>query len=101
VAVAVGWLPRRFPRMVNLPHKDYWLEPVRRDATLGALGSLGFAVGALTALFALGIHVTVVEANATVPPRLANEHFLPVLALFVGALIALIVVYHRRFRVLR
>ena len=34
VAGAVGWLPRLFPRSVNVPNRDYWLAPERRAATL-------------------------------------------------------------------
>lgn len=37
VLVAVlGWIP---PRLFNLPHRDYWLSDLRRESTLGALGT--------------------------------------------------------------
>src|SRR5215813_8923472 len=37
VAGIVGWLPRIFPRYVNIPHRDYWLEPERRASTLESI----------------------------------------------------------------
>jgi uncharacterized membrane protein len=35
--VAAGWLRRLPDRFVNLPNKDYWLAPVRKENTLVAI----------------------------------------------------------------
>jgi hypothetical protein len=101
VTALIAWLPHRFPRLVNLPHRDYWLDPARREATLGALSSFGYGVGILAVLFALAIHLLVVDANATAPPRLPEERVYALMGLFVTGLVVLIVVHYRRFRVPR
>jgi hypothetical protein len=98
VAIAVGWLPRLFPRFINLPHREYWLAPPQRAATLATLASFGYCVGALAALFALAVHFAVIDANAHAPPRLDEARFFTSMAVFAVALVVLIAVHWRRFR---
>jgi hypothetical protein len=96
-----AWLPRRFPRLWNLPHRDHWLAPERRAETLSALAAFAFAIGIVEIAFALGIHIAVVEANTTVPPALPAAAFASLIACFVAAIVALVIAYHLRFRRLR
>src|SRR5690242_10356649 len=37
LAAVIGLVPRMMPNAINLPNRDYWLDPSRRDATLDAL----------------------------------------------------------------
>ena len=90
-------LPVRF---VNLPHKEYWLAPERRAATLGSLGRFGvWAAYATLATLCLG-HWFVVQANLEHPPRLEQAAFIGVLALFFLVLfVGMLVLLRRFFRV--
>ena len=94
---AAAWLPRRWPRLVNLPFRDYWLAPERREATLARLGRMGLWMGLLSAALIAGIHVAVVLANRRVPPA-AGDGMLWVLGPFVVAIVALVVWTAWRFR---
>jgi hypothetical protein len=93
IVAAVGWLPRIAPRAINVPHRDYWLAPVRREGTLAALASHASWLGCLLVLFIAGVHYAILEANASVPQRLPAEYFwmlmigfLAALALWIGGL---------------
>lgn len=78
----------RNPRTpLNLPHRDYWLAPERRVATVDFLRrqNAGFAVQLV--LFLGYVHALVVYANGQSPPRLPSAAFVIGLLLFVlGAL---------------
>jgi len=76
VLVAVlGWIP---PRLFNLPHRDYWLSDLRRESTLGALGTR-FAIFGI-ALNALLAYTVVLSARA----QFAASERLNVTGLWVG-----------------
>jgi len=54
VFASVGWLPYRCERFVNLPHRDVWLAPPHRAATLAWLRGFGVGLALLMALLAGG-----------------------------------------------
>jgi hypothetical protein len=101
VVVAAGWLPRRFPRLINLPFRDYWLAPERREATFAALTGFALAIGALVVTFIVALHLVIVAANASMPPRFADGPFWLLTGTFTATIAALVIAYHRRFRVRR
>src|SRR5207248_10704464 len=68
----VAWLPRVFPRAVNLPNRTYWFEPERRDATLASLSAFAWGFAAVITLLVGGLHWLVVQANTSSPPILAE-----------------------------
>jgi hypothetical protein len=86
-AALLSTLPRAFPRLANIPNRDYWLAAERREATLAALDGFGWAFASLLTLFFAGMHWTILDANASVPPRLAEA---PVHALVIGFSILLV-----------
>jgi len=54
----------RFPdRLINLPHKDYWLAPERRAATLAAVGDALTWFGCAALLLMLGVTQLVIQYN--------------------------------------
>lgn len=62
-------LMRRLPnRLFNLPHRDYWLAPERRDATLDYLESWGLWFGCAVLALLLGIFQLTIEANLRQSP---------------------------------
>jgi hypothetical protein len=98
LVVALAWLPRLFPRAVNLPNRAYWFEPERRDATLATLSAFAWAFGCVLTLFVAGLHWAVVEANAATPPTLAGSTVNALLAAFVLAIAGWILAWILRFR---
>lgn len=93
LAVMIGLLPRMRPQSINLPNRDHWLSPQRREATLSALSSQGAWLGSIVALFIAALHYVLLVANASSPPRLPADlfgalviGFVIVIALWVGAL---------------
>ena len=97
VACAVGVLPRLVPRLVNLPNRDYWLAPERRDASLAFLGRHACWLGCMMTLMGAGAHVLILRASAATPPRLENGLFLWLLGVFFVAMAVWIVAIFRRF----
>jgi len=101
VAVTYGsltWLPSRFPHLLNLPHRDYWLEPRRRQATLATLRAFGVAMALSMLTLLVAIHLLVVDAHERTPPTLHEPTMLTTLSIFVALLVALLVALYVRFR---
>jgi hypothetical protein len=55
-----GRIPVSF---INLPHRDYWLAPERRQAALAILLRYSLWFACLNVLFVTGIHWVIVQAN--------------------------------------
>jgi uncharacterized membrane protein len=94
---AIGGLPRAFPRQVNLPNRDHWLAPERREASLEFLGRHACWLGCMMVLMAVGVHVLLLRASASTPPRLEEGPFVAMLVAFLAALVVWIVAIYRRF----
>jgi uncharacterized membrane protein len=60
VMAATGWIPVSF---VNLPHRDYWLAPERRQATASRLLHFGLWFASANVLFITGLQWLIVQAN--------------------------------------
>lgn len=98
VAGAIGLLPRLWPNAINIPNREYWLAPARREETIDALSAHGAWFGCLLSLFLAGIHYVVVEANRATPAALPAGLFFALLGAFGLALVAWIGSLARRFR---
>lgn len=98
LAMVTGSLSRLGPERINLPNKDYWLAPARRQATLDALQAHSLWFGTGLAGFLGAVHGLVVQANATTPPHLDAAAIGMALAGFIGWSLAWTVVLLRRFR---
>ncbi|MDQ2962737.1 MAG: hypothetical protein M3R31_06205 [Pseudomonadota bacterium] len=94
----MSWLPRVFPRAVNIPNRDYWLAPERRERSLAALGAFGWAFGCLLAAFIVGVHWVVLAANTSVPTQLPDRPFQALIAGFLAAMGVWTVALCLRFR---
>ncbi len=51
----IRWLGRRAPQQINMPHRDYWLAPERREATLQHMGEHLSGLGLLLLALLSGI----------------------------------------------
>jgi uncharacterized membrane protein len=60
------------PTMVNLPHREYWLSPERREATCAYLAGKMAWLACSFVLFLTGLHWLVVKANRQQPVVLTN-----------------------------
>jgi uncharacterized membrane protein len=100
---SLGWLSARIPvRFVNLPNRNYWLAPERRDATLAALGRFGGWLGYATLGLLCAVHWLVVRANAQQPPRLEQAPLVALVSIYLVALfVGMAAVLGRFFRVPR
>ena len=98
VAGVVGWLPRLFPRSVNVPNKDYWLASERSAATFESIAVRAVVLGGLLAAFMAGVHWLILKANAAVPPQLPARLFWMMLIAFLIAFAAWIGAFWSRFR---
>lgn len=93
-----GLLARLLPTgLVNLPNKDYWLAPERRDAALATLERWLVAFAGALAFFLCYVHWLVVEANAATPPRLPETPFIAGLAIFIAAALGWSIAFYSRF----
>ena len=78
---------------INLPRREYWLAPERREETFQSLFRAGIWLASFEALFVLGVHLLVVAANSSEPARLSSGvwllggFFLAIIAGWVFALI--------------
>ena len=97
IGFSVGALPRRFPQWTNVPNRDYWFAPERREESLRYLNAHGKRLGCLIVMMMLGIHYTILVANHTRPPTLPLSTFTSILIGFSLALVWWIVRLYRRF----
>lgn len=66
-------LLRRVPHaLINLPHKQYWLAPERKEAAFDYLASTIEWMGAATFVFLVLVNELVFAANAKVRPQLSE-----------------------------
>ena len=61
---------------INMPNRDYWLAPERRDSTIDLLLQFMNVFAALLVIFLCYVHWCVVRANLARPPALHNTWFL-------------------------
>lgn len=83
---------------INLPNKQYWLAPERREQTMQSIAAMmgWFGCGLLFALIS-GTYLAI-RANLAADHRFNSEIMLTVLGLFFGGLVSLIVGFVRRFQ---
>lgn len=98
VVATTGFIPRFALSQIKFGARDYWLAPARRAETLDWLANHACWMGIALSLFLTGMHLLVVQANATIPPRLPEPAFYGVLAAFLALTALWIVRLALRFR---
>jgi hypothetical protein len=86
------------PRLINLPHRTYWLSEARREQTLATLLSFACAQGCVLTVFAAALHYVILQANTTAPPHLPGALFVAVLVGLLAAMVAWTIALYVRFR---
>jgi uncharacterized membrane protein len=80
--LAVFGITRNFPNSINLPNRDYWLAPERRQETHDTIFRYGIWLTILTTALFLAIHLSIVAANSAQPPNLSHGVWLILGAFF-------------------
>jgi hypothetical protein len=94
----VAWLGAVRPAWLNVPYREYWLEPSRRDEGMRRIADHMWWLACLMTYLALGVHLLLVQAHETAPPQLRTGPFLIVLGLFLAGLAIWIVAFYARLR---
>ncbi len=98
IALSGRWIEALPVERINLPNRDHWLAPERRDATMASLSARSTVFAVLLAAFLCFVHWCVVRANRLQPPRLEEAMFLVGLLLFALATTAWLALLFLRFR---
>ncbi len=85
------------PSLINLPNRDYWLAPERKDEAMRRLGGALEWVAAVVAAFMAGALELVLRANLR-SSRLETAAFALMLGMFLLAIAATIAGIYRAFR---
>ena len=83
---------------LNIPNREYWLQPERREGTLAFVRRHGLWLAGALAVFLGYVHWLTVLANAQKPPALSSGGFYAGLAGFLGAVAVWLWVLFARFR---
>jgi uncharacterized membrane protein len=94
-------LPYAMPNRLRIPSRDYWIDPIRRDATLRAIATSGLIIACIVAAFMIAVQLLVVQANSRVPPQLDNTLLYTLIALLIIAILVWQLMLWRRFQVPR
>jgi serine/threonine-protein kinase len=95
----LGALFRRIPsKWFNLPNRDYWLAPQRREETIESISSQLEWLGAASLALYVFVIQMVAETNRTSEPRLDSGSMFLVLGLFLAYTTIWIVRFVTRFR---
>jgi hypothetical protein len=95
--VVPNWLLRRGGRGINLPHREYWLAPQRRETTIAYLNGHFYQLGYLLVAFLTYVHWLVVRANAVKPPQIETAWIYGGVAVLLISMTLIIVALVRRF----
>ena len=98
IVAFIALVPRAAPRLINLPHRAYWLSEARREQTLATLLSFACAQGCVLTLFAAALHYVILQANTTTPPQLPGALFVAVLVGLLAAMVTWTIALYARFR---
>jgi hypothetical protein len=92
------WVSRRWPMLLNIPNREYWLAPERRAETLTSLRTRTAVLAIAMVGLICFVHVLVMRANAGDQPELDQRPLLVGLGTFIAFMIGWIVSLYRRFR---
>ncbi|WP_396267415.1 hypothetical protein [Ideonella sp.] len=73
-------------KLLSIPHKAYWLSPLRRAQTFSMLQNFMRALAALLVIGSAALHLLLAEANRAAVPRLPFGPHMQGVSLFLAAL---------------
>ncbi len=94
----LAWLLPRTPvSLINLPHRDYWLAPARRAATMETASNFLLVMAVVITTFLTGLMHLLLAANLAPPARVGSA-FGALMAAQLGTLLSLVIGLVWRFR---
>jgi hypothetical protein len=97
ITVGISMLSQRFPHLINLPNRDYWLASQRLNESLDFLAAHGHRLGRLVIVLMTGLHFVVLVAHRAEPPMLPQSWLMAILLGFVFSLAMWVLALYRRF----
>jgi hypothetical protein len=98
LAAMPAFVARRWPMLLNIPNREYWLAPERITETVASLGTRTAVLAIAMILLICFVHVLVLGANAVDQAELDQQALLSGLAAFIVFVVGWIVSLCRRFR---
>lgn len=92
-----AFLPRLPNAMINVPHKDYWLAPERRDESLRGMTSMLVWIGVATLLFLVALFRMTWTANLSESGELGDGFWI-LLAGYLGITLGVAIGGMMRYR---
>ena len=86
-----------FPKLVNIPRRDYWFAPERRKFTAALLLNRLLWLAVVVTVFFGGLHILTVKANHETPPQLPMGGLLALVMVFLIALLVWVTALLMRF----
>jgi uncharacterized membrane protein len=97
--VAISFATRFLPAsLINIPHREYWLAPERRDRTHSFILRQVLWLSCLMLCFMAGIHWIVVLAHQSIPVQMPTNLFVLVLAGYLACMAIWIAGFTWHFR---
>lgn len=93
----LGALLPKFPHLINIPNKAYWIASERKEATLRDLRRWMNLLAAVLAASIISMHQLLFEINIKGDPVL-DERFFTGVGLFIAVVLGLVVRLYQRFR---
>ena len=95
----IGIFIRKMPdKIINIPHKAYWLAPERREKTMRSLQNMNNAIGTIVGFFIVLIMQAVIVANLTQYPQLGFDRITSLLGVIIALVLFKLLYIRRRFR---
>ena len=99
ISVAIALLFRYIPsRFVNIPNRQYWLSPERREQTSRYITRQMLWLASMEVTFFAGIQYSIVEANRLTPAQMPTDKFWPLFIGFMAAVGIWSIVFILHFR---
>lgn len=98
VTAIFGLIPFLPIDLINIPRRDYWLGPERRDQSFAFLFHHSLWFACLGMAFVIGIHLLVLQANRAPEPRLSTPAILSLGGCFMAGVVLWIVMLVRHFK---
>lgn len=86
------------PELLNVPSREYWMEPSRRGQTVWRVRAYIWWLGVILTGTSIAVHLAVLGANAARPPHLSPAVIVPILIAIVTAVGGWVVGWYRVFR---
>jgi XapX domain-containing protein len=97
--VVLCYVTRFLPAsLINLPNKDHWLAPERRNETCDYLVGFSLWFACLALCFVTGLMYLIVKANHPAPPHLSMASILGLVGCFLAGTAIWVAVLFRHFK---